>query len=830
MDAAVDAPPAPLGAAAPAEADRGGGADAPEELGTPPGTPPGTDGGGPPPGLVDRLVARARRVPVEGWITGAVVTACVVFTVLQLSPELLLANTTPAGGDMGAHVWGPAYLRDHLLPHGRVTGWTPDWYAGFPAYTFYMVVPSLVIVALDVLLPYGVAFKLVTVLGVLTLPVSAWAFGRLTRMRFPAPALLAVATVPFLFDRGFTIYGGNIPSTLAGEFAFSISLSLALLALGVVSRGLETGRYRAWAALLLALTALCHLIPAGFALAGSVVLVLMHPGKAQLRWALTVAPVAAALTAFWTLPFFYRHAYLNDMGWEKLTDYTDQLFRPDHYWLLGLAVVGALFAVATRQRSGVFLVLLAAVFGVAFVVMPQHRLWNARLLPFWYLLLYLLAGFGLAELGRALARGLAVEAGRSLRFVERATPIVGLLAMLAVVGFPLRVLPGGHEVVRQTADGTEQVYRWLFFETTDSSFVPGWANWNYSGYERKDAYPEYYGIVSTMAGIGEEQGCGRAMWEHANTLDRYGTPMALMLLPFWTDGCIGSMEGLYFESSATTPYHFLNQSELSQAPSRAMRDLPYGPLDVNLGVQHLQLLGVRYYLAFSPEAIEQARESPDLVEIGGSPPWVVFEVQDAPLVEALTCEPAVLTGLASTGGRAWLDVATDWYLDPSRWDVPLAQSGPAAWPRTTADEQPPCRPVGDAAVSDLTVGDDRISFRVDQVGVPILVKASYFPNWQVSGADGPYRVTPNLMVVVPTSEEVSLRYGWTPVDWLAGLLTLLGVAGLVLLARRPPVPVPEAPAEATAGPPPGPPPDPPHAGPPPGPPPAGPPPGAPPPE
>ena len=42
--------------------------------------------------------------------------------------------------------------------------------------------------------------------------------------------------------------------------------------------------------------------------------------------------------------------------------------------------------------------------------------------------------------------------------------------------------------------------------------------------------------------------------------------MALMLLPYWTDGCIGSMEGLYFESSATTPYHFLNQSELSEAP------------------------------------------------------------------------------------------------------------------------------------------------------------------------------------------------------------------------------------------------------------------------
>ena len=32
--------------------------------------------------------------------------------------------------------------------------------------------------------------------------------------------------------------------------------------------------------------------------------------------------------------------------------------------------------------------------------------------------------------------------------------------------------------------------------------------------------------------------CGRAHWEYESNLDRYGTPMALMLLPYWTNGCI----------------------------------------------------------------------------------------------------------------------------------------------------------------------------------------------------------------------------------------------------------------------------------------------------
>ena len=58
------------------------------------------------------------------------------------------------------------------------------------------------------------------------------------------------------------------------------------------------------------------------------------------------------------------------------------------------------------------------------------------------------------------------------------------------------------------------------------------------------------------------------MWEYNADQNRFGTPEALMLLPYWTGGCIDSMEGLLFESSATTPYHFLNQAELSVSPRR----------------------------------------------------------------------------------------------------------------------------------------------------------------------------------------------------------------------------------------------------------------------
>ena len=69
-----------------------------------------------------------RKVKLEGVVTFIVVAASVVFVFKQLQPSQLFKNTTPAGGDMGAHVWLPDYVKRALLPHWRITGWTPDWY------------------------------------------------------------------------------------------------------------------------------------------------------------------------------------------------------------------------------------------------------------------------------------------------------------------------------------------------------------------------------------------------------------------------------------------------------------------------------------------------------------------------------------------------------------------------------------------------------------------------------------------------------------------------------------------------------------------------------
>ena len=98
-----------------------------------------------------------------------------VVTLWALHPGLLVANTLTAGGDTGAHVALPWFLRTQLLTHGHLTGWYPGWFDGFPLYTYYFVLSDLLAALGSYVIPYAVAFKLTTVLGSLLLPVCAYA-------------------------------------------------------------------------------------------------------------------------------------------------------------------------------------------------------------------------------------------------------------------------------------------------------------------------------------------------------------------------------------------------------------------------------------------------------------------------------------------------------------------------------------------------------------------------------------------------------------------------------------------------------------------------------
>ena len=773
-----------------------------------------------------------RRVGVLGWIDAAAVGVVMVVVVWSLHPNLVFSSTLITGGDTGAHLVLPAFLRSqgdvvHLTP------WYPGWFAGMPAYTYYFVLPDYVAVLASYVIGFAVAFKLATIMGSVLMPLCAYAMARLFRAPRPIPAALALATLPFLFDASFTIDGGNLFSTMAGEYAFSLSLALSLVTIGLFARGVSTGRGYWVAGVALSLTLASHLLPWMYALAAAAVLVVLElaqrrghgdprevrvPGDLArpVRFAVGAGLISAGLSAWWALSFATTQGMTNSMGYSNdATSTVHQIFTTLGWWtktgapagdrwVIVLAAAGAAVALITRDRLGVVLSALTLGSLVAFVYDPQSVLFNERLTPFWFLGIHLLAGWLVGAVAwRWVQRQRRVDlvlayadepegeetlapANWRAEWYERIhrTRVLNVTSLVILVGL-LSTVPG-------LVPGVAKV---LHLNTSGNQ-VTNWSAYNYSGYQGKAAWPEYHDLMSTMAQVAARDGCGRAMWEYNSSESRFGTPMALMLLPYWTNNCVDSMEGLYFESSATTPYHFLNQAELSQFPSDPQVGLNYGSINVPEGVAHLQMLGVKYYIAFSPAIIAQAKDDPVLHLVATTRAWpapgvrwYIYRIADSPLVQPLRHAPVVVAGIA--GRTAWLQANVNWWLDPTSWDVPLASAGPGAWPHVgAADRAYRSTTLPSVAVTHVRTTSQSISFHVSHVGVPILVKISYYPRWHATGATGPYRVSPNLMVVVPTATTVSLTYGASAAVALGNVLTgataLVGlvVAALALRRRR----------------------------------------------
>ncbi len=322
----------------------------------------------------------------------------IVVVILAMHPALLVTNSTTTGGDTGSHVAIAWFLRANLLPHFHLTGWDAGWYDGFPLFTFYFPFPDLIAALGSYVIPGNIAFKFATLLGSVTLPIAAWAFGRLAGLARPRPALLAAFTLPFLFDQTYQIYGGNLLSTMAGEYAYSLGLSVAVLYLGVVVYGLRTGRLRWVGAVLLAICVVCHLVGTLFALVGVVLAFLLGPpSKQRAWWVVSSVGAGALLTAWWWVPFILQQSFTTSMGYTNVRTFVDTLLPEPDRWALVLAAVGVVIGILRRQRGVLLLGGLGIASLLAVLFDPQGKLYNVRFLPLWFLCAYLLAGITVTE-------------------------------------------------------------------------------------------------------------------------------------------------------------------------------------------------------------------------------------------------------------------------------------------------------------------------------------------------------------------------------------------------------------------------------------------------
>jgi hypothetical protein len=696
--------------------------------------------------------ARSRAVWVHRALTVATFAAIYLVLVRVLHVNLILSRTTAAGGDMGSHHYVAEFLRENLLPRGRVTGWAPGWFGGIPMLTFYFPLPYTLIAALSPLVGSQVAFKVVTASGLFALPLTCWGAFRVLRLPEPAPILAAAASMPFLFMTSYTIYGGNIASTMAGEFPFAFSFALLPLALALIWRVVEENG-RGWRLTTLVVTALVlsHILTTIVLVLGVTVL-LLRPSPRAVGAALgqlaRVFGIAFCLTAFWALPFILRIDYTAHFAWTQLPGF-GVLFPEEIRPYLVFTLIGVVAAVARAERRVLLYawpgVVAVAVYALLARFFPKASLWNARMLPFIYLCALLVAAYGAAVVVARLTALVQRNTGAPVRFVYVAVAMALVLAP-------------------------------VYGSWRHRGFTPGWARYNYEGFEVKSGWPQARALFDTLRGLPP----GRVMWEFSRDYESFGTTRTLENIPVFAGQ--DTMEGLLIESSLNAPFHFINQAETSQTQTQAVPGLAYPGFDFPTGLRHLRMFGVRYYVAYTDQAKKAAKDA-KLPVVTTSGKFVIYQVGDGHLVEVPSYRPVLLDD------PDWRGNSLTWYRTVKWLDVQLAYASKDDKDARAAFADPGRLPVRDlphqalrspGPVPSRMVGDDQLEFTTDRIGEPHVVKVSYFPNWHVEGAKGPWMLSPGLMVVVPTQANVRLVYRDTPVEGAGKALTVGGVAVLLV--------------------------------------------------
>ena len=515
-----------------------------------------------------------------------VLLALLVYVARHLHPSLWFTDTMTVGGDTPAHHYLASHLKEQFFGHGRIVSWAQGWWAGFPMFQYYFYLPYLMMAALSYLIPSNVAFKVISILGILMLPGCTYTAARMLKLPRPIPILGAIATVPFLFVSTHLMWGANIYSTLAGMIANSISFPIMLLALGSAYRDASDGIFRLRTPILLFLLLSSHF----FTTIIAVLVILMIPVVMPLgrKWqaCLALAPsgvLMALTTAWWTLPLVARRDFSVAFGTNWNVPLYDTL--PAYTLLLIPFILYALWHARNGRTPAVFLLgwMLAAGAGLFFFGDHLAAVFvNVRLWPFVFFAMLMLAACGL---------GFAVRACRGKPLLVAAVTIICLL-----------------QVSRQQQD-----------ESAGTPAVRNWAEFNFSGIEARPGYRAFQDLVLPLDGTP-----GRLAYDLTALNNSMGSSRIFECVPHLIHKAI--IEGGLVNSGLSSYFTYYGQCEMSRNCAGYPTLMSPTTFLLENGTRHMALFNVKHFIAREPQVRLALRDSPDWQLMKSSGAWDLFEL------------------------------------------------------------------------------------------------------------------------------------------------------------------------------------------------------------
>lgn len=690
-----------------------------------------------------------------GDVAFTLVAAALVASTLGVG--FLNSPNSPTGGDSASHLLYAWLYSDGLLFSGQITPWVPEVFGGLPFLSYYFPLPFVIIAALSAPLGLAAAFKWGAFLAAMLLPGAVFIGSRRgLSMTWPAALCGALGSLAFLLHEQNSIWGGNLLSTMAGEFAYSYGLLFAVLAMMAWSRALHAGRGWIWAGLLEAACGFSHgfpLLVVGF----STLFLLVDQNSLRRglkqRFGLLARGhlLAFCLLGGWLWPMLEMHhltipndAAFTIAGWRDLL--------PPALWpSLGGGLVGlvALMIPAVRhswsagQRQALrYFVSAAGLAAVAFIAGDQLGLADIRFFPLVWLLGAIVCGWLFGQVLSVLGAALGRSSSRMTQLSQGGLVVAAWLGLLGWVG--------------------PQVLA-----------APDWSLWNHSGLEAK---PQWHNLSRLFPAMRGDLWSPRLVFEHDPANNDVGSTRTLEALPMFLNHR-PVLEGLYMESALLGPAVYQVQSEVSARPSSPLVRFPSGSLDPAFAARHMNFLHADTLLLRSEKAKTAVEKSGLFERVAASEPFALYRLRgfDSHLAAVVT-QP-----LRIRPTRDWMLDAFAWFRTRSRFEADL----PVYTDETLVTRSGPA-----TRVREVGLDRNELVFETEAIGQPHLIKIAYHPRWHLLSAGSLSVAGPGFMLVVPQEKEIRLAYGHTRIGWLgmvATLLAMLVTIGYALRAVRRPV-------------------------------------------
>lgn len=678
-------------------------------------------------------------------------TAMLVSSVLGW--PFLLSLNLPTGGDSASHLLYLWVYAHELLPKAQLTAWMPEVFGGLPFLSYYFPLAFIVIVALSKLLPFAPAMKIGMFAAAIFLPSAVW-LGSVYILKLPRRIALwgVMASLAFLLHEQNSIWGGNLLSTLAGEFTQSYGAFFLVLTLFAWQRCIASGTGWYWVALIEAATGFSNgfaLLITGFA----TVAFLFDRVRLYRNFQLLIKGhlLAFLMLAGWLWPMLEMHGITipNDALFE-VQSWHDLLPFPVAI-ILGAGILGFLGHVLFQcipllrnhfpldstaintLRYASFMACSALLSGSGFLAGSAIGVANIRFFPF----VWLLGGFASSWIWGSLWWRIEIALPNQLRLGWL------MLRISAIVAF-------------------------LYACSLNMQVVMDWGLWNHSGLESK---PQWQTLTKLFPSISGDLTSPRLLFEHDPANNDVGSTRALEALPMFIGGR-PVLEGLYMESALLSPAIYQLQSEVSRHPSSPLARFPSGSFDLERASKHMRFLWSNQVLIRNEESYQAFLTNKDFSLIASNPPFHVFELKEfnTHLVDLVNLP------LQWYSKKDWMEVAFHWFTSRQQF----SQFLPVFFDKPAPDNLIPAT----GTIKNLHMTRDTIEWHTTAIGAPHLVRMAWHPRWHLISKGQLYLAGPGFMLVIPEENQVRLEYKDTTVGLLGALASVFGFITLGYMIWR----------------------------------------------